>query len=143
MQSSENTTYICAVRTPIELSSDAGSAIGALKLGRNCIRSAAKIDAAQDDAGRVALELSRYELARGALFDPVAQSQKLFFALLRRGARDVFQIVHRRGADGAGYLPGAVHHGKREHHAVVFITSDVAACERDRAFLPKRSSNFS
>src|SRR3954470_13198652 len=36
-----------------------------------------KIQAAQDDAGWCALELPRLELARRALFDPVAQPQEL------------------------------------------------------------------
>ena len=42
----------------------------------------AKIETAQDDAGRIALECAGLEFDRCALFDPVAQSQKLFIALV-------------------------------------------------------------
>jgi len=43
-----------------------------------------KIDAAQDDAGRVAFEVASDEFFRRALFDPITQSQELLFALIRR-----------------------------------------------------------
>jgi hypothetical protein len=42
--------------------------------------SVAKIDAAQDDAGRRALERAGLEFARCALFDSVAQPEELLFA---------------------------------------------------------------
>ena len=43
-----------------------------------------KINAAQDDAGRVAFEVASDEFFRSAPFDPITQSQKLRFALIRR-----------------------------------------------------------
>ena len=43
-----------------------------------------EIDAAQDDAGRVAFEVASDEFFRRALFDPITQSQELLFALMRR-----------------------------------------------------------
>ena len=43
-----------------------------------------KIDAAQDDAGRVAFEVAGDEFFHRALFDPITQSQGLLLALIRR-----------------------------------------------------------
>jgi hypothetical protein len=56
-----------------------------------------KIDTAQNEAGRIVLELPGDEFPRCALFDPIAQAEKLSFALVGRSPRNVFQIVHRRG----------------------------------------------
>ena len=42
----------------------------------------AKIDAAQNDARRIALKLEVIKFPRRAFFDPVAQSQELLFALV-------------------------------------------------------------
>src|SRR5438094_943687 len=89
-----------------------------------------KVDAAQNDAGRGALELPGKEFARRALLDPVAQPQELQFALVQRCPRSAVQVVHRRGADGARDFPGAVLHGKQHHHAVELETTDTAAFER-------------
>src|SRR6201991_5336336 len=44
----------------------------------------AEIDAAQDHAGRIALEFDIEKLSRGAFLDAVAQPQELLLALLRR-----------------------------------------------------------
>jgi len=61
-------------------------------------------------AGGLALQLARELLPRRALFDPITQQQESLPTLVRRCPRDVFEIVHRRGADGARYFPGAVPH---------------------------------
>jgi hypothetical protein len=87
----------------------------------------AKIDASQNDARRGPLELPGEEFARRALFDPIAQSQELLFALVRLCPGHAFQIIHRLGADGASYLLAAIHHGKQHHHPIMFETSDAAA----------------
>ena len=87
----------------------------------------AKIDASQNNARRGPLELPGEEFARRALFDPIAQSQELLFALVRPCPGHAFQIIHRLGADGASYLLAAIHHGKQHHHPIMFETSDAAA----------------
>ena len=72
----------------------------------------AKIDAAQNDAGRGALELLGEKFTKRALFNPIAQSQELFFTLGRRCPRHAFQIIQRSGTDGARYLSAAIHYRK-------------------------------
>lgn len=78
----------------------------------NGLKLVAKIDAAQNDAGRGALELFSEIFTKRALFNPIAQSQELFFTLGRRGPRHTFQIIQCSGTDGAGYLSGAIHYRK-------------------------------
>src|ERR1700742_3168745 len=87
----------------------------------------AKIEAAENDAGRSSFELSRLEFAGRALFDLVAQPQELFVALIRLSLHATLQIVHRRTADGAGYFPATMHHAKPHHHPVMVKASEVAA----------------
>ena len=79
---------------------------------------------------------SRARNFRRALFDPITQAQELLFALVRRRPRDMFDIIHRRGADSAWDFPDAVHHRKQHHHAIEFITADIAACECHVICLP-------
>jgi hypothetical protein len=68
----------------------------------------AKIEAAENDAGRSSFELLRLEFAGRALFDLIAQPQELFVALIRLCLHATLQIVHRRTADGAGYFPATM-----------------------------------
>jgi hypothetical protein len=89
-----------------------------------------KIHTAQDDARWIAFELHRMKLASGSLFDPIAQSHELRFALLRLGPHRVFQIVHGGGADGTGDFPWTVNHRKQDYHPVKFVAAKVTACER-------------
>src|SRR6266700_1448177 len=89
----------------------------------------AKIEAAQNEAGPSALELLRMEFAGRALFYLVAQPQELLVALIGLCLHATLQVVHRRTADGAGYFPAAMHHGKQHHHPVMF-----------EALMPPRSS---
>ena len=64
----------------------------------------AKIDAAQNDARRVALKLEVKKFPRRAFFDPVAQSQELLFPLVGCCSGRAFNAVHGVGADGAGHF---------------------------------------
>ena len=81
-----------------------------------------------------------------ARLEAVAQSDELFLPLIGRRTLHAFQIIHGRSADGARHFPGVIHHGKQQHHPVVFVTSDVTAHERHAAFFPewnKFRSSFS
>src|SRR5580698_7567303 len=64
-----------------------------------------EIQAAQDDARRIALEFLCLKLARGTLFDLVAQPHELRLTLGRFDPLRFFQLVHGRCADGARYFP--------------------------------------
>src|SRR4029078_9644800 len=79
-----------------------------LRYGCPAASSGTEIDAAHDDAGRSAFELPRLEFAGPALLDPVPQPRELFLAPVCRRPRHVFQIIHRRSTDGAGYFPVVV-----------------------------------
>src|SRR5687767_11711864 len=78
-----------------------------------CLRSP-KIDRAQDDSGRMALQLDVAELPRRARLDAVAQAQELLFALVGLGPRRSLELIHRVGGDGAGDIGLVILH--REHH---------------------------
>ena len=88
-----------------------------------------KIQAAQDDAGRRALEFPCDKLLSGTLFNLIAQSHELHFALVRLVPLRLFQVVHGGCADGAGYFPLAVNHRKQDHHPVKFVTAKAAGCQ--------------
>ena len=87
----------------------------------------AKIEAAENDAGRSAFEFLCLEFAGRALFDLVAQPQELLVALIRLCLHATLQIVHRRTADGAGYFLATMHHGKQHHHPVMLKAPEAAA----------------
>src|SRR5271168_4657593 len=101
-----------------------------------------KIQAAQDDAGRIALEFPCLKLTRGPLFNLVTQPHELRFALVRFDPLRFFQVVHGGRADGTGYFPFAVNHRKQHDHPVKFVTAKTAACQCHfvclswRTFLP-------
>src|ERR1700753_508462 len=91
---------------------------------------AAKIHAAQDNSRRRTLEFPSQEFSRGALFDPVAQPQKLRAALSGFCLYAAFEVIHRGAADGAANLLVAVRHGKQHDHSVMLETDDSSAIER-------------
>lgn len=64
----------------------------------------AKINAAQNNARRVALKLEVKKFPRRAFFDPVAQPQELLFALVGCCSGRAFNAVHGVGADGAWHF---------------------------------------
>lgn len=86
-----------------------------------------KINAPQHDSRRRSLELRRAVLARSSCFDAVAEADELGFALLGAGMRAAFEIVHCRGRDRAGDLPGAVLHRELDDAAVLFVADEAAA----------------
>src|SRR5215218_3004760 len=88
-----------------------------------------KIQAAQNDAGRSALELLCVKLKSRTRFDLIAQPDKLRFALVRLRPLRLFQLVHGGCADGAWYFPFTVNHRKQHHHSVKFVTAEAAACQ--------------
>src|SRR5580698_9238656 len=94
-----------------------------------------KIHAAQDNSRWRALEFPGEEFARGALFDPVAQPQKLRVALIGFCLHAAFEVVHRGAADGATNLLVAVQHREQHDHPVMLKTDDGSAIERHLIWL--------
>src|ERR1700719_2401220 len=98
-----------------------------------------EIQAAQDDAGRIAFEFPCLKLARGPLFNLVAPPHELRFALVRLDPLRFFQVVHGGCADGAGDFPYPVNHRKQDDHPVKFVTAKAAACQCHFACLSWRT----
>src|SRR5580692_701196 len=116
--------------SPLPTSRNESNSSGLSKTGGSLtilLSAISEIQAAQDDAGRIALEFPCLKLARGPLFNPVAQPHELGLALGRFDPLGFFQVVHRGCADGAGYFPFAVNHRKQHHHPVKFVTAKTAA----------------
>src|SRR5581483_9128099 len=88
-----------------------------------------EIQAAQDDTPRDTLEFPCDDLLSSSLFNPIAQSHELLFALLRLGLRRFLQVIHSGCTDGAAYFPLTVHHREQDHHPIKFITAKTAACQ--------------
>src|SRR5579864_1292420 len=64
-----------------------------------------EIQAAQDDAGRHALEFPCDNLLSSSLFNLIAQPHELPFALVRLGPLRFLQVIHGGCADGTRYFP--------------------------------------
>src|ERR1700738_5620269 len=91
-----------------------------------------KIDAAQNDARRVALKLEVKKFPRRALFDPVAQSQELLFPLVGCCSGRAFNAVHGVGADGARHFYVVIHHREQHDHSGKVVSLKVTLRERHR-----------
>lgn len=77
---------------------------------KDCSTLFAKIDTAQSDAGRIALELAGEEFPRRALFDPITQPQELLFALVGavRGTCSRSSIAETLMAQGISRAPSSM-----------------------------------
>jgi hypothetical protein len=92
----------------------------------------AKIDAAQNDARRVALKLEVKKFPRSAFFDLVAQSQELLFAPVGGCSGRTFNAVHGVGTDGARHFYLVIHHREQHDHSVEVVSLKVTLRERHR-----------
>src|SRR5437660_4827466 len=88
-----------------------------------------KIDAAQDNAGRSALQLPGEKFARGTRFDPIAQPHELSFALVGLASAQAFQAIQGGGADCTGYLLFALEHRKQDDHPFELVTAKATSCK--------------
>src|SRR5438105_15059562 len=87
-----------------------------------------KIDAAQDNAGRSALQLPGEEFARGTRFDPIAQPHELRFALVGLASAQAFQAIQGGGADCTGYLLFAFVHRNQNDNPSDSVTPKPPPC---------------
>src|ERR1700741_1131531 len=114
-----------------------GAPVGA----RNGPGSVAKIDTAQDDAGRRALERAGLEFARCALFDSIAQPEELLFAPIVQRPCHLFQLIHCLVANRARNLVFSVHHGEQHDHAAELKTPEGTAFQRHPATFALRPAD--
>src|SRR6202021_1223993 len=91
-----------------------------------------KIDAAQNDAGRVSLKLEVKVFPRRTFFDPVAQTQEFLFPLVGCCSGRPFNAVQGVGADGARHFYLVIHHREQHDHSVKVVSLKVTLRERHR-----------
>src|SRR3979409_2099360 len=120
----------CSIGAASIVSSAARTSCTIKRLARNSYSRRAKIDRAQDHAGRIALQFDIAEFPRRALLDAVAQPQELLLALGRRRSRRAFKLIHRVGGDGAGDGGPVLLHREQHDHAVEVVLLKVALGER-------------
>ncbi len=80
----------------------------------------------------MSLKLSMGEFIRRALFNAIAESEELFFALGRFYSGLSFQTVHGSGTDCTCHFGRSIRHRKQNNHSVIVETLKTSSCERHR-----------